>query len=128
MPLNETEVVRRCTGVGAKRNAAQFFHYKKRGNRQRVWSSSHRGFALYLSEFSDSLQKLHFFFFFFFFSVYCMAANLQSRGLVSLGKRVVNQISCASARTTANSPSLSGRYGSKFDLCKCCFCSFAVLR
>ncbi|XP_004235359.1 late embryogenesis abundant protein At5g17165 isoform X1 [Solanum lycopersicum] len=40
-----------------------------------------------------------------------MAANLQSRGLVSLGKRVVNQISCASARTTANSPSLSGRRG-----------------
>ncbi|KAG5617413.1 hypothetical protein H5410_017237, partial [Solanum commersonii] len=47
-------------------------------------------------------------FFFFFLSVYCMAANLQSRGLVSLGKRVVNQISYASARTTANSPSLSG--------------------
>ncbi|XP_015070115.1 late embryogenesis abundant protein At5g17165 [Solanum pennellii] len=40
-----------------------------------------------------------------------MAANLQSRGLVSLGKRVVNQISYASARTTANSPSLSGRRG-----------------
>ncbi|OIT21768.1 PREDICTED: uncharacterized protein LOC109218476 [Nicotiana attenuata] len=40
-----------------------------------------------------------------------MAANLQSRGLVSLGKRVVNQISYASARTSANSPSLSGRRG-----------------
>ncbi|KAK4362812.1 hypothetical protein RND71_018053 [Anisodus tanguticus] len=40
-----------------------------------------------------------------------MAANLQSRGLVSLGKRVVNQISYASARTTANSPSLSARRG-----------------
>ncbi|TMW82490.1 hypothetical protein EJD97_005810 [Solanum chilense] len=40
-----------------------------------------------------------------------MAANLQSRGLVSLGKRVVNQISYASARTTTNSPSLSGRRG-----------------
>ncbi|MCD7454117.1 hypothetical protein HAX54_023535 [Datura stramonium] len=40
-----------------------------------------------------------------------MAANLQSRGLVSLGKRVVNQISYASARTSANSPSLSGSRG-----------------
>ncbi|KAJ8536993.1 hypothetical protein K7X08_035394 [Anisodus acutangulus] len=40
-----------------------------------------------------------------------MAANLQSRGLVNLGKRVVNQINYASARTTANSPSLSGRRG-----------------
>ncbi|XP_009757404.1 late embryogenesis abundant protein At5g17165 [Nicotiana tabacum] len=40
-----------------------------------------------------------------------MAANLQSRGLVSLGKRVVNQISYASGRTSANSPSLSGRRG-----------------
>ncbi|KAH0691642.1 hypothetical protein KY289_019000 [Solanum tuberosum] len=40
-----------------------------------------------------------------------MAANLQSRGLVSLGRRVVNQINYASARTTANSPSLSGRRG-----------------
>ncbi|KAF3678320.1 putative coiled-coil domain-containing protein 12 isoform 1 [Capsicum annuum] len=40
-----------------------------------------------------------------------MAANLQSRGLVNLGKRVVNQISYASARTSANSPSLSARRG-----------------
>ncbi|XP_059304395.1 late embryogenesis abundant protein At5g17165 [Lycium ferocissimum] len=40
-----------------------------------------------------------------------MAANLQSRGLVSLGKRVVNQISYASARTTANSTFLSARRG-----------------
>ncbi|XP_055825718.1 late embryogenesis abundant protein At5g17165 [Solanum dulcamara] len=40
-----------------------------------------------------------------------MAANLQSRGLVSLGKRVINQISYASVRATANSPSLSGRRG-----------------
>ncbi|CAN4085579.1 unnamed protein product [Withania somnifera] len=38
-----------------------------------------------------------------------MAANLQSRGLVSLGKRVVNQISYASARTTATSSSLPAR-------------------
>ncbi|CAL5408065.1 unnamed protein product [Camellia sinensis] len=50
--------------------------------------------------------------------LYCMAANSQSRGLVGIGKRFVNQIRAGSSRDPFQSPSHSLRravHGSVYD-------------